>query len=232
MKTAAQTSGLYLAPSGASGYHIIFSDTGSYQVKKVNSTTSLTAYTPEDGCVSSPQNINTESNVGTYTIATKPIIFAEDNLWVEGTIKGNVTVVAARFPINNYDMNIWIPNNLVYVAYDHTNNLGLVAQNDIYFTRNIPNDFKVDGALMAQGGKIIRHGYISACGSTTQAVKNSLTINGSLISYNKSYWNFGSQPPDSGFVTRTINYDADLLYKPPPYFPTSGEYEFISWSEE
>ena len=84
---------------------------------------------------------------------------------------------------------------------------------------------------IAKNGKIIRHGYLPSCGETTEALKDKLTINGSLISYYKSYWNFGSTPT-SGFIEREINYDTNLLYNPPPYFPSSGDYEFISWSEE
>jgi hypothetical protein len=84
---------------------------------------------------------------------------------------------------------------------------------------------------MAQTGHIIRHGYFSYCGGTSGAVKNSLTILGSIISFNKSYWNFGSGPT-SGFITRTVSYDTDLTYSPPPFFPTGGEYEFISWREK
>jgi hypothetical protein len=44
-------------------------------------------------------------------------------------------------------------------------------QHDIYFARSIPDDFKIDGALMAQKGKIIRHGYFWWCGGTSEAVK-------------------------------------------------------------
>ncbi len=231
MKTAAQSSGLYLGPSGQRGYHLIFSSNGTFQVRRVTNTSNYTSYTPEDGCLNRAENISSETNIGTYNVSNVPIFFAEDQLWVEGVVKGKISVVSARFPIDNYSMDIWVPNNLNYVAYDHTNNLGLIAQGDIYFGRNIPTNFRIDGALMAQKGKIIRHGYISGCGSGSWSVKNSLTINGSLISYNKSYWNFGS-PPSSGFTTRNINYDADLLFMPPPYFPTSGEYEFISWAEE
>ncbi|MFV1917322.1 MAG: hypothetical protein ACC618_02480, partial [Patescibacteria group bacterium] len=138
---------------------------------------------------------------------------------------------AARFPIESNNMNIWIPGNITYTSYDGTDALGLIAQNDIYFARNIPEDFNIDAVMMAQTGHIIRHGYFWWCGGTSQSVKDSLTINGSVISYTKSYWNFGSSP-SSGFVTRTINYDANVLYNPPPYFPTSGEYEFITWKEK
>ena len=231
MRTDAQANGVYLAPSGTQGYHLLFASDGTVTVNSVTGTNYYYGYASEDGCQRRYERITSETFIATYNVTNEPIIFAEDNLWVEGTVRGRVTVVGARFPIGTYNTNIWIPNNLVYAAYDHTNSLGLIAQHDIYYTRDIPTNFRIDGALMAQTGHIIRHGYFSWCGGTTGAVKNSLTILGAIISFNKSYWNFGSGPT-SGFVTRTVSYDTDLTYTPPPFFPTSGEYEFISWREE
>lgn len=231
MRSAAQSQGLYLGPSGYQGYHIVFNSNGTFNVYRVRSTSYYYGYTPDDGCQRRYERISNQNSVGTFSVDDVPIIFAEDNLWVEGTVKGKISVVAARFPISSNNKDIWINNNIVYAAYDNTNSLGLIAQHDIYFVRDIPNSFKIDGALMAQKGKIIRHGYYSACGNSSYNVRDNLTINGSIISFEKSYWNYGSQPV-SGFETRIINYDANLLYKPPPYFPTSGDYEFISWTEE
>lgn len=240
MLEAAQNQGLYLPYTNDDGYHLIFSSNGTVTVKTITNTGYLYGYSVpgqglgqqgQGGCQRRYQLINQENTLGTYNLDNIPIIFAENHLWVEGTINGRTTVVAAKFPISSNKMNIWITNNLVYQAYDQSNALGLIAQNDIYFARNIPNDFRIDGALMAQTGSIIRHGYFWWCGGTSNAVKDSLTINGTIVSYYKSYWNFGSQPT-SGFRTRVITYDNNLLYAPPPYFPTSSDYEFISWLEE
>ena len=77
----------------------------------------------------------------------------------------------------------------------------------------------------------MRHGYLNDCGDSPEAVKDKLTINGSLISYEKSYWNYEPEP-ESGFLEAEINYDANLFFNPPPYFPNTGDYEFISWKEE
>ena len=230
MRDSAIADGLYLAPSGSRGYHLIFNG-NTFEVRRVTGTNYYNGYSADDGCQRRYQIITSETSTGTYNIVDNPIIFAEDHLWVEGLLDGRTTVTAARFPIDSNQMNIWLRGNITYAQYDNSDSMGLIAQNDIYFVRNLPNDFKVDAALMAQKGKIIRHGYLSWCGGTSQAVKNSLTINGSVISFYKSYWNFGSGP-SSGFITRTITYNSDLLYNPPPYFPVTGDFEIISWREE
>ncbi len=241
MKTAAQTSGLYLAPSNKSGYHIIFSSNGTFLVKKVITTDYVYSYLPPGGglgsngaggCRKRYELIKNETTVGTYNVSSAPIIFAEDQLWVEGVVKGRTTVVAAGFPVQSSTLDIWISNSITYPALDGTNVLGLIAQNDIIFTRDVANDFVIDGILLAQGGQIIRADYASWCqGASTNAVRNSLTITGAILSNMKSFWNYNS-PPESGFITRTINYDSNVLYAPPPYFPTSSSYQFISWSEQ
>lgn len=243
MKSNAQDEGLYLPASGRRGYHIIFTDDGNFTLKRVNTTSYVRGYSVsgeglgaegQGGCRNLYQVIVSETTLGTYSIANTPILFAEDNLWVEGEVRGRITVASASFPIQSSETDIWIINNLRYGSYDGRDVLGLVSQDNIFFARDIPNNFQVDAVLMAQKGKIIRHRYTNnQCNIIVGSVKNSLTINGALINYYKSYWNFVSgQTLISGFRTRTVNYDTNLLYSPPPYFPTTGEYEFISWREE
>jgi len=233
MKTAAQTKGTYRGASGSTyGYHLIFTSDGNYTIKKINAANNQKGWSVENNCENLYQQITNETTIGTYSVAAKPIIFLEDHIFVEGTLNGQATVVAARFPIDLNNMNIWIPNNLTYIAKDGHSNLGLFAQNNIYYGLNVPNNFEIDGALLAQKGRIIRHDYnYSGCSNFANAVRNNLTIYGSVISNQKSYWNFGTGPV-SGFTTRTITYDSNLYFMPPPYFPTQGEYEFISWEEQ
>lgn len=240
MKTAAQTDGLYLDGVGVQGYHLVFAADGTFKVYKVTATDWLKAYSVPGqglgeqgigGCRKEYQLISSEQLLGTYTVANTPILLAESTLWVEGVVDGRITVAAAHFPIQSSNVNIWIRDSITYKDHDGSDTLGLIAQADIYFVRDVPDDFMVDAVLMAQSGKIIRHGYLQTCGGTTGAVKNSLTLNGSVISYYKSYWNFGD-PLESGFTNRYINYDSHNQYAPPPFFPTSGDYEFISWKEE
>jgi len=230
MRNSAQSGGLYLGDSGARGYHLVFNSNGTFDLRRVNYTSYYYGYDDVDGCQRRYQRIGSETLIGTFSVDDNPIIFAEDYLWVEGDVRGRTNVVAAKFPLETNNVDIWIPDNIEYTTYDGSDVLGLIAQNDIYFARDIPDAFQIDAAMLAQTGKIIRHGYLWWCGGTSQAVKDSLTINGGVISFNKSYWNFGSSPT-SGFISREINYDGNLLFYPPPYFPTSGNFELIDWKE-
>lgn len=235
MKTAAVNDGLYLGPSGAQGYHLVFQADGSVKVYRVNTTDFYKGWSFDYLCENLYQTILTENLVATHQVADNPIIFAEDNLWAEGTVNGKTTVVAARFPIDSYNMDIWIPDNLVYLDRSGVHSLGLIAQRDIAFAKDVPDDFEVDGALLAQSSRILRHHYnYHGCKQGNPAMKNSLTIYGAVISNLISYWNFsggGSEQPTSGFVKREIIYDPNLYFTPPPYFPSSGELELISWNE-
>ncbi len=77
--------------------------------------------------------------------------------------------------------------------------------------------------------------------------RSSLTAFGSLAT-NQRYgfaWVAGSSPTappyfscggglfnDSGYCGRTLNFDSNLTFAPPPSFPTSGEYSIISYIEQ
>jgi len=231
LKTQAQTNGVYLGASGSYGYHLVFNSNGTVTITKVTAATNQKGWSVENGCENLYQQITTETAVGTYSLATKPVIFAEDHLWVNGTVNGRATVVAARFPLTANYMNIWLYDNLTYLAKDGHSQVGVFAQNNIYIRYNIPTDLEIDAALLASSGRIIRHNYnYSGCSAYSKAVRNSLTIYGSIISNQKSYWNYGTGPT-SGFTTRDITYDPNMYFQPPPFFPSQGAYEFISWEE-
>jgi len=233
MKTNAQDIGVYYGPSGRSGYHLIFRQTGTVDVYRVNRTTTVRGIAADGSCVTMNQRIDNESLLGNYSLNDNPIFFFEDYVWVEGAVKGRTSVVAARFPLNTNNVDIWINRSIRYESADGTNSLGLIAQRNIYFVRDLPNDFEVHGALLAQNGNVFRHGYYSwLCGANSNAVRNSLTLYGSLMGGQASAWNWDT-PPVSGFRSRNVTYDNHLYLNPPPFFPVSQNegYEFISWSE-
>lgn len=235
MKTSAQSSGLYLEPSGVSGYHIVFNSNGTFTVYEVTSSSPINGYSLEQGCEILYQVIVNQDPVGIYNVADKPIIFVEDIVWVDGVVNGKTTIAAARFPLGTYDTNIWIVDDLTYLAKDGNHKLGLVVEQDVIFGRDVPEYFDLNAAILAQNGRTIRHHYnyfgCKSGGSTAQ--KKEFNFHGSLISNQRSYWNHSSGPqsPASGFVKTTLDYDQTNADDPPPYFPAFGGYQFLSWKE-
>lgn len=235
LKTDAQANGLYLPFSGYQGYHLVFNANGTVSIYEVESTDFTKAWSHTYTCQNIYQTITKENLIATYQTVDVPVILAEDTIWVEGTVNGQVTIVAARFPLNSYLTDIFIPNNLIYLAKDGNHKLGLISQRDIIFGKDVPKTFEVDGALLAQSGRVMRHHYnYQGCKQGNPENKVELIIYGSIISNDISYWNFGGGGggnPTSGFVKRTITYDPNLYYDPPPQFPSSGQLELISWNE-
>ena len=89
---------------------------------------------------------------------------------------------------------------------------------------------RIDAALIAQNGRVGRF-YYRAPGSSSNCSpyhdRNTLTLYGMLASNQR----YGFAYTDgTGYATRNITYDANLLYGPPPSFPlTSSQYSTISW---
>lgn len=160
----------------------------------------------------------------TYSIINDGAIFVENSAWVEGSIDNKrLTIVAANLSGSGSQADIYIGisnNNLRYGAYNCDNILGLVAQRDIRVLGECPNNFIVDAALLAQTGVVgINDNGFSG--------KNSLTFNGAIASYLQPYFQHGN----SGFADRLYTFDNNLLYCPPPYFPTGTEYSIDLWDE-
>ncbi len=230
IKANAQSAGKYFSNSGAQGYHIIFKTNDTYDVYKV---TGLT--TPSGGCSNDAGqtgwgtwSIGTQTFVANYPNPTNGLIFVEDNLWVDGQINSaRVTVAAGKFPDNSSTRpSITVNSNLLYTNYDGQDSLALISQGDINAGLNSIDTMRIDAALVAQNGRVGRYYYSSNC---TNSTRTSLTLYG-MIASNIRY---GFAYTDgTGYQTRNIIYDANLLYGPPPSFPlTSDQYSTISWQE-
>lgn len=158
-----------------------------------------------------------------YPLVDNRVIFVEDNIWIEGVVNNKrLTIVAANLAGGAEKANIYIGisnQDLRLSAYNCENTLGLIAQQDIRILNDCPDNFTIDAALLAQEGMV---GIISGMGG-----KQSLTFNGSIASYLQPYFQSGA----SGFANRTYNFNNNLLYCPPAYFPTGTEYLIDLWDE-
>jgi Tfp pilus assembly protein PilX len=219
--------GIYLPPSSAQGYSLVFNSNGTVTIYKV---TSLSAHaTGQDvsgASHSEDLDYNARSLQFTQALPTNGIIYVEDRTWVEGTVAGRVMVAAAKLPYNaGTAPSILIPNNILYTAKDGTVSLGLLAQKDILLTYSIPNNLEIDAALIAQNGSAQLYYFPGV-------VKNTITTYGSLASFGVWTWSWvnGSGTVIGGYQNTVTVYDGNLLYAPPPKFPLSSSgYQQISW---
>ena len=237
LQTAAQSAGEYFPASGAQGYDVILNTDNTFTLKKV---TSLVA--PLSNCMNTASqtdwaswSIAAESVLSTYPIPANGIIFLADNVWVQGQINGSrVTIVAATLPDNaGTRKSITVNHNLTYTKFDGSDVIGLIAQKDINVGLDSDDSLTIDAALIAQNGRIGRYYYpptTGAQGCYPYATRTTLNLDGmiaSAVRYGFAYTD------GTGYQTRNLTYDANLLASPPPSFPvsSSGQYQLISWKE-
>lgn len=229
IKSASQVDGIYLAPSGKGGYHLVFSGDAKVTIYEVESTGQQVKYYNDNGVETTDmEGIKKETLIGTYNMPYNGLIFVEDDLWVEGEVNGRVTVAASRFTENpsNY-ARIVINDLLYYVARDGSNVLGLMAEGDILIPRHAPTEMVLDAVMLSQKGHVFRRNYKSSY------VAKRIEVYGGIIT--DLYWTWGwvdSQGNNLDGYKETITiYDSHLTFSPPPFFPTEENFEVISWRE-
>jgi hypothetical protein len=230
MRTQSIASGFHRAGSGALGYHVVLKTNDTFDIFQVNSLRAAPW-----GCTSGgvsgwgTWSVNTESLIGNYPIPANGLVFLEDNTFVDGQINtARVTIIAAIFPDDvTQRKNITVNNNLLYTNYDGRDVISLIAQNNINVGLYSLDTLRIDAALVAQNGRVGRFYYDSDCSSSY--IRQTLTLYG-MIASNQRY---GFAYTDgTGYQTRNLIYDTNLLYSPPPSFPlTSDQYTILSWEE-
>lgn len=234
MKTAAQSAGTYLGPSGAFGYHIVFNSDNTYSVYRVVTKTDVVrSYAADTGWAWMSHDIASETLLSTSPVPSGGIIYAEDTLWVNGDIRSRVTVATGRFPDTpSTNSDLIINGNISYGGVqDGTRVLGAVAQGNVLIPYSAaPDNLQMDGAYIAQHGRFGRRYYTSVAYKLRTSITRYGMIGSNLTPV--TAWSDGNGVVLSGYQQSTATYDSNLLYNPPPFFPTSGgEYEFLSWSQ-
>lgn len=228
LRMKAQSSGIFIESSGEDnyGYHIIFSEGSKLAINIVNSLKDPIKQLNDDwnGSAQLAEEIKSEIYLDLYDYPSNGLMFIEDNVWIEGKIDGRLTLVAAK---EAQEASIYINSSINYKEKDGNHILGLIAQKDIKVPRHAPTNLSIDGILFARNGRVFRNYYYSE-----RLVKNSIVVYGGIISRRMWNWTWvsGGQVID-GYRHTESNYDPFVTYSPPPHFPTSGEYKFISWKE-
>lgn len=200
------------------GRHIILKSNDTFDIRTVQSFNAST------------NEINNYSGAwANYSIPDDGIIFVENNAWVEGTVNGRrVTIVAANL-LSAAKKTIYLGKDIRYTNYDCTDMVGLIGQQDVEVYRGSNNILRLDASLIAQLGRVGRSNYTGAT-----AIRNTITVYGAIAS-NQRYgfaWADMLGNHVSGYQNRNLYYDNNLLYCPPPYFPTGTQYEMDLWQEQ
>lgn len=236
LKEEAQNVGLYFGPSQEYGYHIEFLSNGRFNLYEVTRLKSSVWGWNGEEWVYESNSIRTEKMIDAYSLpADCAPIFVEDNLWVDGDVKGRATVAAAQLPeIPSSMKKIVIHDNINYIEEDSA--LGLISQSDILIPLYSPDRLEIKAALLAQNGRVFRYYYPDWWWEPyrTYAIREYIETYGSIIT-NKMWtftWVDGLGNVVSGYQETEMSYNPDFLYSPPPYFPTHGEYEIFKWEEK
>lgn len=234
LKSEAQSNGIYFASSGL-GYHVILLNDGSIDVYQVDQLMpDVDVWDGFDQYWTS-NDIKTETLLGNYLFPNScPIIFIEDNVWVEGQINNQrATIVSAKLPeLPETNTNIIINGNITYQTINTSTSLALIAQKDIIIPLYAaPDDLTVNAILLAKQGHVFRHYYTSTY--SPYHLRNSISLYGAIITNSVWTWSWvdGMGTVVSGYINSSTVYDPSLKYNPPPGFPTSMEYDFIKWEE-
>lgn len=264
IKTLANNNGRYYEKSiniddKADGYHFIFKDDGTYDVKII---TELKDINSSDGnnFAWRPEIIKSEytykSNVTTSD--TCGLIFAEDNVWVEGTIKGRKTLATANLVDSNIQTSAIINWDIDYTNLDGSDSFALLAEQDILIPLCSPGGggdtvdnplcgrsgtttrMTMRGVFVAQNGRIGRNYYPQSKknGNKWESYKpwcfrDDLLIYGSVVSRKRvgTKW-ICEWGYCSGYEDRTNYFDQKLATNPPPLLPyISPDLKIVSWEE-
>ncbi|QQG38098.1 MAG: hypothetical protein HYS26_00910 [Candidatus Kaiserbacteria bacterium] len=257
LQTLANTSGIYLsgtatyvagaqqgssyssvAASDQRGYHLVFNSNGTVTIYRVTATNGSTqGYRTETGQWHLEYDVITgETLLGTFTPPSGcSVIYVNAKAWIEGTVSGKVTVVAAD--TGNYAPDVLPVNNIGYTTTDGSTGLTVIAEHSIRFPINVPNTMTLRGIFVAQSGYYGRDYYYAGYtgGYDSYILRSSLTVAGSIASNVRAgtVWFDSYGNVTNGFQTRTNTYDQILAFSPPPFTPsTSVDYGLVLWREQ
>lgn len=245
MKNYATTSGIYVGPSNGYGWRVTLKADGTMELRKVVGAVQVWGYSIENGWEQERTVMSNVQNETVHVVLPEcPVIFVEDNVWLDGVVSGKVVVAAADVSTSNIDRSIILNGNITYAGVD--DGLTAIAEGDVLVGLQVPDVMEINGVFIAQKGKFGRNHYCqNDCSSQSgnqglpgtldpYVTRSTLTTNGTVVSNGRvgTKWTSGGNFI-SGFAQRYDNFDRDLAENPPPFTPAvSDDYEFVRWSDQ
>ena len=236
--------------NASKGYMIQLNTNGTYDLYQVNG---------ETDTASSYTTALTLSSIATgIAVPSNGVIFAEDNVWVRtnSTYHGRVSIAAGKLAASSSASyaNINIADDILYSTKSGADAIGLIAQNSVVVkpyapppTSNSNFTFEIDAAALAETGNVSYPGTYTSNGNNTRGwvgATQNLLFYGSVATRQTWTWNIesGSGSGDmvkdnsngyywSGIEHTSTQYDYNLQYAPPPSYPLTAGYNFLSWRE-
>ncbi len=171
------------------------------------------------------------------TFAPNGAFYAQGvNVHIKGTINGQLTVGCGGTTASTTQGNFYLDDNLLYNSDPRTNPLstdllGLVAENNLWISdvsANQHHAYTLDACVFSRSGGLWVQNY------STREVEGPLNTFGSQVANVGGYTGvFSGDPPTiiHGYSAGQTYYDNRLMLAAPPYYPTTGQFEIISWFE-
>ena len=249
MKGYATSSGVYIAPSNGYGWRVTFTADGNMELRKVVGAIQVWGYSLENGWQQERTVMSNVQNESVKVVLPScPVIFVEDNIWVDGVVKGKIILAAADLITTGVDRSVIINDNITYASGSAAGDgLTVVGEKDVLIGLQVPNVMTINGIFIAQKGRFGRNHYCqNECDSSHSGneglnssldpyvIRSTLTTNGTVVSNGRvgTKWTSGSTFI-SGFSQRYDNYDRGLAANPPPFTPViSDDYQFTTWQDQ
>jgi len=245
----------------AKGYQVVFNSDGTFALYRVNTVETIRGCKPPGACGCSSgawtdeqiviANSGSGGNcpyspsagartlIGTFAPPTScKLLYFDDNVWMEGSVNGKITVIAAS-STSTTNPNIYLRNNINYTPTDGTSDgLTALAEDSVLVPLDSPNNLTVNGVFIAQLGYFGRDYYNNSCSSPNAmaakysacAYQNQMNIYGTIVSKGRVGTKWGTV---SGYATRIDDYDSSLFNDPPPLTPyTEDTYKFVQWTQD
>ncbi len=170
------------------------------------------------------------------------IVYVQDNVWVKGELPEGVKLTIAAHDENSPTPRIFIGHDdITYRDRDSDCVLGLAAEGNIEIVKNSEGSFtapsgsdletlRVDAVLLSQFGRVGRAQWSPDC-------KDTITLYGAIATNARMGFGYagtnyceGANRP-IGYTNRNLYFDGNLLYSPPPMFPTGSTYAMDLWEE-
>jgi hypothetical protein len=207
MKTAAQDDGLYL--TGNDTVFITFKE-DSILYRYSYSTNNTAAYLP--------------------AVAPNGVIFINDAIVrLKGVVKGQYSLACSG---TSGKGTVYLDDDIIYktnplVDASATDILGIVAENSVYITDNLPNndDININASIYCEDGGFGSQNY------DTRPISGNINLVGGIIqNTRRAVGTFGKSGITHGFAKR-YRYDERFMVASPPMFPGTGGLEIVSWFE-